>query len=54
MTDAALVYDIHEHNDHMTTPAGQLYGPNEQCKQHLGGSSYYAWVCISLPSNIML
>jgi len=45
LTDDAEVYDEQEFREHLQTAAGQLYGPNEQCVQHLGPASYYAWVC---------
>ncbi|XP_069133175.1 A disintegrin and metalloproteinase with thrombospondin motifs like [Argopecten irradians] len=43
LTDETDIYDEEEFREHLSQEAGQLYGPNEQCKQHLGQSSYYAW-----------
>ncbi|XP_033752062.1 uncharacterized protein LOC117335902 [Pecten maximus] len=43
LTDETDIYDQEEFDSHVTQKAGQLYGPNEQCRQHLGSESYYAW-----------
>ncbi|XP_033752063.1 A disintegrin and metalloproteinase with thrombospondin motifs 16-like [Pecten maximus] len=43
LTDETDIFDEEEFQEHLKEAAGQLYGPNEQCKQHLGKESYYAW-----------
>ncbi|XP_021338922.1 A disintegrin and metalloproteinase with thrombospondin motifs 18-like [Mizuhopecten yessoensis] len=43
LTDETDTYDQEEFESYLTQKAGQLYGPNQQCRQHLGSESYYAW-----------
>ncbi|OWF37336.1 A disintegrin and metalloproteinase with thrombospondin motifs 16 [Mizuhopecten yessoensis] len=43
LTDETDIYDDEEFQEHLSQQPGQLYGPNEQCQQHLGKDSYYAW-----------
>lgn len=48
LKDEAIMYDEEEFNNHIAQKPGQLYGPNEQCSQHLGTDSFYGWVRINI------
>ncbi|KAL5007400.1 hypothetical protein ScPMuIL_016206 [Solemya velum] len=43
LKDDARTYNEHEYRHHLNTQPGQVYGPNEQCRQLMGPSSFYGW-----------
>ena len=53
LTDEALIYDTDEFNKVTSNAVGQVYTPNEQCRQRAGKNSFYGWVrMLHLPIEI--